>query len=88
MLKVGLVGIGAMGRGHYDNYIRLMDEGFPVKLVSICDIDPDRLKGKGPGGIINTGVIPIDADRFSFYTDYDTMLATEQLDYFDIALPT
>lgn len=88
MIKVALVGIGAMGRGHYDNYIRLMDEGFPVKLVAICDIDPDRLKGKGPGGIINTGIVPIDADRFAFYTDYDTMLASEQLDYVDIALPT
>ena len=44
MLKVGLVGIGFMGRGHLDNYLRLEEEGFPVKLTAICDIDPDKFK--------------------------------------------
>ena len=30
MLKVGLVGIGFMGHGHLDQYLRLMKEGAPV----------------------------------------------------------
>ena len=28
MLKAGLIGLGFMGRGHLDNYIRLESEGF------------------------------------------------------------
>jgi hypothetical protein len=46
MLKVGLIAIGFMGRGHLDNYIRLESEGFPVKLVAICDIDEDKFQNK------------------------------------------
>ena len=60
MVKVGLIGIGAMGRGHYDYYVQLMEEGFPVKLVAICDVDSERLQGKGPGGNIGHGK---EADR-------------------------
>ncbi len=44
MLKVGLIGIGFMGRGHLDNYIRLEAEGFPVRLTAICDIDEKSSK--------------------------------------------
>lgn len=44
MLKVGLVGIGFMGRGHLDVYMQLEEEGFPVKLVAICDIDEENSK--------------------------------------------
>lgn len=35
MTKIGLVGIGAMGRGHLDVYSRVMEEDPSVKLVSI-----------------------------------------------------
>ncbi len=88
MIKVGLVGIGAMGRGHYDQYVRLMAEGFPVKLTALCDIDPERLQGKGPGGNIQTGWAPINPDHYAFYSDFEEMLAEEEMDYVDIALPT
>jgi len=27
MIKVGLIGIGFMGRGHLENYIRFQEEG-------------------------------------------------------------
>ncbi len=88
MVKVGLIGIGAMGRGHYDYYVQLMEEGFPVKLVAICDVDSERLQGKGPGGNIDTGKKPIDPSHFHLYSNYEEMLANEQMDYVDIALPT
>jgi predicted dehydrogenase len=42
MLKVGLIGIGFMGRGHLDIYMQLAEEGHPVELVAICDIDEDN----------------------------------------------
>ena len=49
MLKVGLVGIGFMGHGHLDQYLRLMKEGAPVKLVALCDLlgcSLDELAGR------------------------------------------
>ena len=39
MLRVGIVGLGFMGRAHLANYLRLESEGVGVKLVSVCDID-------------------------------------------------
>lgn len=88
-LKVGMIGIGAMGRGHLDQYLRLMAEGYPVELVAICDIDEKKFKGEFiPGNIDNVGVGKYNFDAYRLYTDIDAMLAAEQLDYVDIALPT
>lgn len=88
MLKVGLVGIGFMGRGHLDNYIRLEKEGTPVKLVAICDIDPEKFKGKFIPGNINVGNGKYDFSKYHLYTDVDEMLEKEELDYVDIVVPT
>lgn len=87
-IKVGLIGVGAMGRGHFDNYVRLMEEGFPVELVALCDIVPERFAGEGTRMNIETGSRPIDASRFRTYADYREMMDKEALDYVDIALPT
>lgn len=88
MLKVGLVGIGFMGRTHLDNYIRLEEEGYPVKLVALCDVDKDKFEGKFTGG--NIGVVDkvYDFSKYKIYYDFDEMLEKEELDYVDIALPT
>ena len=88
MLRVGLIGLGFMGRGHLANYIRLDAEGAPVKLVAVCDIDPAKLEGRD----IITGNIGVgnacDLSGYAKYADYNEMMAKENLDYVDIALPT
>lgn len=88
MVKVGLIGIGLMGHGHLDNYIRLESEGFPVKLAAICDIDEEKFKGKFVEGNIDVGNEKYDFSKYNIYTDIDKMLEKEDLDYVDIALPT
>jgi predicted dehydrogenase len=88
MLKVGLVGIGFMGRGHLDNYIRLESEGFPVKLVAVCDIDPDKFENKFVPGNIDVGNAKYDFSKYNLYTSIDEMLEKEDLDYVDMPLPT
>ena len=50
MLKVGLVGIGFMGHGHLDQYLRLMKEGAPVKLVALCDVNQKQFEEQFTGG--------------------------------------
>lgn len=88
MLKVGLIGIGFMGRGHLDNYIRFDEEGYPVKLTAICDIDKKKFEGKFIEGNLDVGKGKYDFSKYKLYTDIDEMLAQEKLDCVDIALPT
>jgi hypothetical protein len=35
MLKAGLIGIGAMGSGHLDNYLRMKKENAGINLVAV-----------------------------------------------------
>ncbi|NLU41585.1 MAG: Gfo/Idh/MocA family oxidoreductase [Firmicutes bacterium] len=88
MLRVGIVGLGFMGRAHLANYLRLESEGVGVKLVSVCDIDEAKLKGQGSGGNINVGSGRFDLSKYNLYTSLDDMLDNEELDYLDITLPT
>lgn len=90
MLKVGLVGIGFMGRGHLDQYLRLMKEGKPVKLVALCDVDEKKFGTEGfeGGNMGDLGKSAYDFSQFHLYHDFDEMIAKEELDYVDIALPT
>ncbi len=88
MIKVGLVGVGAMGSGHLTNYLRLMREGVDVKLVAICDVRPEQLERKD-----NTDLnISIKQETFEAeynkYTDFYEMMDKEEMDYIDFAVPT
>ncbi len=88
MLKIGLIGLGFMGNTHLENYLRLEKEGVPVKLVALCDMDPEKLKGSSQAGNIETVSGSVDFSQFNRYTSVDEMLASEQLDAVDITLPT
>lgn len=88
ILKVGLVGLGFMGNCHLNNYIRLEKEGFPVKLVAICDVDKEKFGGKSVKGNIEVGDNKIDFSKYNLYTNIDEMLEKEDLDYIDTPLPT
>lgn len=91
MFKVGLVGIGAMGRGHLEQYIRLMSEGAPVELVALCDVDPARFEKLSEAGDLNirgVGKEKIDPAKFHLYSNMDDMIANEALDYVDLVIPT
>ena len=90
MVKVGLVGIGFMGKGHLDQYLRLESEGFDVKLVALCDVDTQKftsLSATG-GNMGELGAGKYDFSKYALYSDMDEMLRKERLDYVDIALPT
>jgi predicted dehydrogenase len=88
MLRVGVIGLGFMGRNHVSCYRRLESEGFPVQLAAVCDIDPERRKGHDiVNGNIGSGD-RIDYSNCAIYADYQEMISRESLDYIDIALPT
>lgn len=88
MLRIGLIGLGFMGRTHLENYIRLESEGVPIQVVALCDVDVEKLEGNASGGNIDTGSSGIDYNRFNKYTTVAEMLEKEQLDCVDMTLPT
>lgn len=88
MLKIGLIGLGFMGRGHLSNYVKLEAEGFPVKLTSVCDVDPEKFTLARINGNLEVGDAPSDMAQYALYTDMEEMLNQEDLDCVDIALPT
>ncbi|MFW6279130.1 MAG: Gfo/Idh/MocA family protein [Bacillota bacterium] len=88
MLKVGLIGIGFMGRGHLDVYQRLAEEDLPVQLTAICDIDENKFENEFIAGNIDVGTKEYDFSKYSLYTDMEEMINKEDLDYVDIALTT
>ncbi len=89
MLKAGLVGVGAMGRGHLQNYIRMIKENAPVRLVALCDVDEKRFQNyKVDFNLSDVGGTDFNFDSFNLYTDIDEMLKNEQLDMVTLALPT
>ena len=89
MLKAGLIGIGAMGRGHLENYIRMKKENDCIDLVAVCDIDENKFKNtKIDFNIENVGAGEYDFSAFNCYTDAEEMLSKQKLDLVSIALPT
>ena len=88
MLKIGIVGVGGMGSIHVNYYARLEKEGFPIKLVAMCDIRKERLDGSDIKINISTGTNDSIGDGVGKYTSFDDMIAKEELDAIDVALPT
>ncbi|MCD9021989.1 Gfo/Idh/MocA family protein [Cohnella silvisoli] len=87
MIKVGLIGLGSMGRVHLDIFARLESEGFPIKLVAIYDVDEQKFKGKSQeSNIVDLGTA-YDLSKINTYTDLE-LFYQEELDMVDITLPT
>ncbi|MDQ6419713.1 Gfo/Idh/MocA family oxidoreductase [Paenibacillus sp. LHD-117] len=88
VLKAGLIGIGFMGRVHLAQYSRLEKEGYPIRLTAVCDIDQRKFHNVFVEGNLNESIENIDFSPYRLYGDIDEMLASEELDFVDIALPT
>ena len=85
-IRVAILGFGGIAQSHKHGYDILKQEGFPVKLVAICDIDESRFYTAQE---INLGTVAHgDLDGISLYTDLDQMLANEEIDTVDVCLPT
>lgn len=87
-IKVGLLGFGGMAKGHFNAYKELeAEENSNIKLVAICDINPDQFTSAQQINI-NTGKSKFDLSGINLYTDVFEMLAAEELDMIDVCLPT
>ena len=86
MIRAAMIGFGGIAQSHKSSYLSLEKRGIPVKLVAICDIDPEAFKRRITINI-ETGEAGLGGD-FRTYTDLEEMLANEQIDLIDICLPT
>ena len=85
-IRVAMIGFGGIARAHYMGYARLSVEGAPVKLVAVCDIEPERFDAKLKINAYNTSEsLPESIRR---YTDVDELIRSEEFDMADICLPT
>ncbi len=84
--RVAILGYGGIARTHKNGYIQLEKEGAPIKLVALCDIDESQFTKTVT---INTGESSAeDLSAYHLYTDFEEMLAKEEIDTVDICLPT
>ncbi len=70
-LKVGVIGIGAIGKVHLDSYASLPDT---VEIAAVCDIIPDRAQAAGQQYAAAT------------FTDYRALLASD-VDAVSVCMP-
>ena len=85
MLKIGIVGLGFMGKMHYRCYNSLEN----VRITAICDADADQLKNSSGGsGNISGAEQELDLSDKQLFSDFSQMLADTELDAVSIASPT
>ncbi|MEI6391191.1 MAG: Gfo/Idh/MocA family oxidoreductase [Verrucomicrobiota bacterium] len=85
MIRVGVVGLGFMGKTHFNCYKSIHD----VQVAAVCDVDEKKLKDpSGMAGNLAGAEKPLDFSGVELYTNYDEMLAKAKLDAVSITLPT
>ena len=74
-LKAALVGVGSMGRGHLDNYVKFLKEDSPIQIVALCDVDEKKFTNyKADFNLGEVGADGYDFNMFRLYNDLDKML--------------
>lgn len=86
MLKIGVIGLGMMGRTHLDVYARRTD----VRVVAIADLNPERLQNRqrAAGNIPGQAQGGFDYDSATKYEQGATLIRDRQVEMVDICLPT
>ena len=85
MIRVGVVGLGFMGKMHFRCYQALDD----AQVVAICDVDKAKFEDTGgTAGNIEGAEAPLDFTGIDLYDDFDKMLAEANLDALSVTLPT
>jgi len=86
MIRVGIIGLGMMGRMHYANWEKI--DG--AEVVAVADTDPKRAAGDLSGGWANIegGAEALDMDRITGTTDPHALVAMEHVDLVDVCVPT
>lgn len=85
-VKVAMIGFGGIARAHYAGYNLLAEEGAPMRLVAVCDVDAEKFER--PVKINIDGGADMLSENIHRYTDIERMLEEEDFDMADICLPS
>lgn len=86
MIKVGIWGCGGISPFHRRAYQALQEKGVDVKVVALCDINPESFNTEKKINISGGEAKPLPKVDHC-YTDADEMFEKEELDMVDICLP-
>jgi predicted dehydrogenase len=88
MIRIGIIGLGFMGKTHYGIY----DKNPEAQVVAISDLDPKRAAGdlSGGWGNVKTGDTSdrLPMDRITGTTDWRELIGMSEVDVVDVCLPT
>lgn len=88
MIRIGLIGLGFMGKTHYGIY----EKNPEAQVVAVADADPKRAAGdlSGGWGNVETGSTTdhLPMDRIKGTTDWRELIAMNDVDVIDVCLPT
>lgn len=87
MIRVGLIGLGGIGRIHFDCWRKCPD----AKLVAISARDAKKLSGDWGGQDFNLGeqaAQHVDLSDLAKYARFEDLIADSNVDAVDICLPT
>ncbi len=87
MTTIGIIGLGTMGRVHYEAYQQIPQ----AQVIAVADSDPVRARGDlagTAGNILGDGIRHLPMERITGYTDYHQLLADPAIEVVDICLPT
>ena len=85
-MNVGIVGLGMMGRTHYEAY-----QAIGASVVAVADLDPKRAAGDlsgTAGNVLAGGLTQLPMDRIKGTTNPSELMAMPEVDVVDICLPT
>ena len=87
MLRIGIIGLGFMGKMHFDTYQALPDK---ARVTAIADVDPKKRAGdwSGIGGNLDMAGGAADLTGVRMYENADDLIADPDVDVVDITLPT
>ncbi|MDQ3439174.1 MAG: Gfo/Idh/MocA family oxidoreductase [Planctomycetota bacterium] len=86
-VKVGIIGLGMMGRTHYEAYANIAE----AQVVAVSDADPKRAAGDltgTTGNVLAGGISHLPMDRIKGTTNYLDLLAMSDVDVVDVCVPT
>lgn len=84
-IRVGVIGLGFMGRTHVANYERIPG----AEMVAVADADPDRRQGRADvQGNIEVPLPKMGVDTYQVFADGKDLIEQADVDLVDICLPT
>jgi predicted dehydrogenase len=79
-LRVGIVGLGFMGRTHVAAYLAAQSAGYPCTLAAVCDPDPDKRAGRfdpAAGNIGGADQPLFDVQSVAGFANFDDLLSSD-----------